>query len=142
MKTQKNKNQEAKEDFGLKAKTPTDKVATDKVAADKVAADKIAADKIAADKIAADRIAAKDEVLEEEHRKIKSAQTGSYLPDQKERHLFHAQLDRPLFDKKTGEKLSKSFMQKFTEPEWGQFKKGAKGLGYDIEVMWNPKKYK
>ena len=51
-------------------------------------------------------------------------------------------MEKPLFDKKTGERLSKPFLQKFTTAEWNHFLKNSKGLGYETKIMWNPKAYK
>ena len=74
--------------------------------------------------------------------KIKKAQTGVYVANENERHLFHVKLDKPFFNKRTGEKQSKAYMQKFTIPEWHHFAKNSKGLGFEVEIMWNPEKYK
>ena len=74
--------------------------------------------------------------------KIEAAQTGSYLPKEKERNLYHVKLDKPAYNPKTGEKLSKEFIQKFTEAEWNQFKRNSAGLGYEMEIMWNPETFR
>ena len=74
--------------------------------------------------------------------KIEAAQTGSYLPKVSERHIYHVRLDKPAFNPKTGEKLSKDFIQKFTVSEWNQFKRNSAGLGYEMEILWNPETFK
>lgn len=75
--------------------------------------------------------------------KIKAAQgESSYLPEEKERHLFHVKLDKPAFNPKDGKKLSKAYIQKFTVAEYNQFAKNGSGLGYTAEVLWNPELYK
>lgn len=68
----------------------------------------------------------------------KSAEISSYTPKENEKGLYHVKLDRPAFDPKSGQKISKSFIQKFTKAEWSQFEKNSTGLGYTIEVVWNP----
>lgn len=73
--------------------------------------------------------------------RIKNAQTGSYLPEEKERKLVHVKMDKPHYSKNDGKKLSKAFIQKFTDAEWNHFKKNSAGLGYKIEIMWNPALY-
>ena len=70
--------------------------------------------------------------------RIGAAQTGSYLPKESERGIYHVKLDKPAFDPKSGKKLSKEFIQKFTLAEWNQFNKNSQGLGYTVEIMWNP----
>jgi len=73
--------------------------------------------------------------------RIKSAQTGSYLPEPKERGIFHVKMDKPAFNPQDGKKLSKAFIQKFTVADWKHFEKNNKGLGYTVEIMWNPEAY-
>lgn len=84
-----------------------------------------------------------EEVSKEEAAAISAAQCGStYLPDKKERHLYHAVLDKPIHDKKTGERLSKPFVQKYTVSDWKQFESiNQKSLGYTAKVVWDPTKY-
>lgn len=81
-----------------------------------------------------------EEDLEQE--KIEFAQGGSdFLPEDKEKHLFHVNLDKPSFSSTTGEKLSIAYVQKFTQAEWRQFSNNSRSLGYEITVLWNPIKY-
>lgn len=70
--------------------------------------------------------------------RVTAAQTGTYLPKDNERNIFHVKMDKPAFDPKTGKKLSKEFIQKFTTAEWNQFEKNCAGLGYTMEILWNP----
>lgn len=63
----------------------------------------------------------------------------SYVPQENEKNLYHALLDKPAFDPRTGKKCSKEYAQKFTEAEWNQFAKHYEGLGYTIKMLWNPK---
>lgn len=84
---------------------------------------------------------AKKKAEADEKARIKAAQSGSYLPAEKERGIYHVQMDKPLFSKKDGKKLSKAFIQKFTIPEWNHFVKNSKGLGFETKVMWDPTKY-
>ena len=63
--------------------------------------------------------------------RTKAAQNGTYLPKESERGIFHVKLDKPAFDPKSGKKLSKEYIQKFTVAEWNSFVKNSSGLGYD-----------
>jgi hypothetical protein len=78
--------------------------------------------------------------------KIEAAQSGrpkpKYLPPVKERHLFHVELDKTIFDIKNGKKLSKAYNQKFTTSDWNAFLKYGKGLGFTVKIMWDPIKYR
>lgn len=57
----------------------------------------------------------------------------------KEKHLFHVKLDKPQFDKESGEKLSVAYVQIFHKAEFEQFKVSAPRLGFKtVEVLWNP----
>ena len=64
---------------------------------------------------------------------------NSYVPQENEKNLYHALLDKPAFDPRTGKKCSKEVTQKFTEAEWNLFAKHYEGLGYTIKMLWNPK---
>ena len=70
--------------------------------------------------------------------RTKAAQNGSYVPKENERNIFHVKLDKPAFDPKSGKKISKEYIQKFTAAEWNSFVKNSSGLGYTMEIMWNP----
>jgi len=74
--------------------------------------------------------------------RTKAAQNGSYVPKENERNIYHVKLDKPAFDPKSGKKLSKEYIQKFTIAEWNQFEKNSAGLGYTMEIMWNPEALK
>ena len=75
------------------------------------------------------------------------AKVTGYQPSKAEKHLYHVQLEKPLFDKRSGERLSKPSVQKMSEKEYKAFtsKNGEKDksiaemLGYEIKVLWNPK---
>lgn len=73
--------------------------------------------------------------------RIKGAQVGDYLPEEKERGIFHVTLDKPAFNPKDGKKLTKAYTQKFTVAEWNQFSKNCGGLGYEQTIVWNPEIY-
>lgn len=73
--------------------------------------------------------------------RIKNAQSGSYLPEEKERKLVHVKMDKPSYSRTDGKKISKAYIQKFTIAEWNHFAKNSSGLGYKVEIMWNPALY-
>ena len=78
----------------------------------------------------------------ENQARTKLFQNGSsYVPEETEQNLYHVKLDKPAFDPKSGKKLSKEYLQKFTIAEWNQFIKNSSGLGYTMEIMWNPEAY-
>ena len=78
---------------------------------------------------------------EEEDVRILNAQNGKYLAPEKERNTFHVLLDKPVYNKQTGEKLSKAYVQKFKPAEFKQFLQHGKGLGFTFVVKWNPELY-
>ena len=71
----------------------------------------------------------------------------AYTPAQGEKHLYHVELEKPFFDKRTGKRLSTPTVQKFTETEFKALtgkrnekdKSNAEMLGYTVKVLWNPK---
>lgn len=65
-----------------------------------------------------------------------------YKPEDREKHLYHVELDKSLYDTKTGKKLSKEFIQKFTETEFKMFEQSNRGLGYTVKVLWKPENNK
>lgn len=75
------------------------------------------------------------------------AQTSRYVPADNEKHLYHLQLEKQLFDKTTGKRLSAPYVQKFSERAYNKFmgkknendKSNAEMLGYTVTVLWNPK---
>lgn len=75
------------------------------------------------------------------------AQTSRYVPADNEKHLYHLQLEKQLFDKTTGKRLSTPYVQKFSERAYNKFmgkkndneKSNAEMLGYTVTVLWNPK---
>lgn len=67
---------------------------------------------------------------------------SSYVPKETEQNLYHVKLDKPAFDPKSGKKLSKEYIQKFTIAEWNQFIKNSSGLGYTMDILWNPEALK
>ncbi|NQU52443.1 MAG: hypothetical protein HQ522_07875, partial [Bacteroidetes bacterium] len=89
------------------------------------------AQQAAAEKAAADKKTKKS---------IEAAQDGSnLLPKQRERHLFHVELDKSAFSPSTGKKLSQAFVQMFGVKEFSE--KELVRLGYTVKVLWNPTKY-
>lgn len=72
-----------------------------------------------------------------------------YVPAQNEKHLYHVELEKPFFNKRTGKRLSKPTVQKFTEMEYKSLmekknekdKSIAEMLGYTVNVLWNPKEH-
>lgn len=74
--------------------------------------------------------------------RTKAAQNGSYVPKEDERNIYHVKLDKPAFDPKSGKKLSKEYIQKFTVAEWNSFVKNSSGLGYTMVIMWNPELFR
>ena len=78
-----------------------------------------------------------------EANKIKNAQVaGDFIPKENERDLFHVRMDKKAFSQKTGEKISKDYVQTYTSKEWNAFKKNGQGLGFTTTVLWNPEEYK
>lgn len=75
------------------------------------------------------------------------AQMSRYVPADNEKHLYHLQLEKQLFDKTTGKRLSTPYVQKFSERAYNKFmgkkndneKSNAEMLGYTVTVLWNPK---
>ena len=63
---------------------------------------------------------------------------SDYKPNEKEKHLYHVELEKPLYHPSTGQKMSTPFVQKFTKNEYKQFESNAKMLGYTIKVLFNP----
>lgn len=84
---------------------------------------------------------AEEEINETEaEMKVESGEeVDSYVPQENEKNLYHAILDKPAFDPRTGKKCSREFTQKFTEAEWNQFANHYENLGYTIQMLWNPK---
>lgn len=79
----------------------------------------------------------------ENQARTKLFQNGSsYVPKETEQNLYHVKLDKPAFDPKSGKKLSKEYIQKFTIAEWNQFIKNSSGLGYTMDILWNPEALK
>ena len=79
----------------------------------------------------------------ENQARTKLFQNGSsYVPKETEQKLYHVKLDKPAFDPKSGKKLSKEYIQKFTIAEWNQFIKNSSGLGYTTDILWNPEALK
>lgn len=75
------------------------------------------------------------------------AQSKAYTPEANEKNLYHVELEKPFYDKRTGKKLSVPCVQKFTEAEYKALngkknekdKSNAEMLGYTVKVLWNPK---
>ena len=80
-----------------------------------------------------------------DEKKIEAAQgdaDNDYLPEEKERHLFHVKMEKKVFSPSTGKKLTKDFVQIYNSKEWGAYQKNGGGLGYTCTVLWNPENYK
>lgn len=73
-------------------------------------------------------------------------QQSKYTPAENEKHLYHIELEKPLFDTKTGKRMSVPYVQKMTKGEYKSFvgkrnekdKSNAEMLGYSVKVLWNP----
>ena len=73
-------------------------------------------------------------------------QESNYTPNEDEKHLFHVELEKPLFSQSTGKRVSVPYVQKFTKAEYNQLvgkksekdKSNAEMLGYTVKVLWNP----
>lgn len=73
-------------------------------------------------------------------------QQSKYTPAENEKHLYHIELEKPLFDSKTGKRMSVPYVQKMTKGEYKSFvgkrnekdKSNAEMLGYSVKVLWNP----
>jgi len=56
-----------------------------------------------------------------------------------EEHLVHARLETEVkYSPITGEKIAKSYIQKFSVKEFIQFEKSARAIGYDYKVLHKP----
>lgn len=73
------------------------------------------------------------------------AQSEEYIPDDKEKNLYHLLLEKPLFDRMTGKRISKPYVQKFNDRAYKKFTEKKNGglsnaemLGYTFKVLWNP----
>lgn len=77
---------------------------------------------------------------------MEQEQQIKYAPADSEKHLFHVELEKPLYDSKTGKRMSVPFVQKMTKVEYKSFvgkknekdKSNAEMLGYSVKVLWNP----
>lgn len=73
-------------------------------------------------------------------------QQSKYNPAENEKHLYHIELEKPLFDSKSGKRMSVPYIQKMTSVEYKSFvgkknekdKSNAEMLGYTVKVLWNP----
>lgn len=73
-------------------------------------------------------------------------QQSKYTPAENEKHLYHIELEKPLYDSKTGKRMSVPYVQKMTKGEYKSFvgkrnekdKSNAEMLGYSVKVLWNP----
>ena len=126
-----NKTQEQK----VADKKVADKKVADKKVADQKIADQKAADQKTVDQKAADQKAADKKVADQ---KTVDKKVKTYKVKTKEKHLFHVEMSKGGFNPQTGKKVSKPFIQMFTESEWNQFEKSGSGLGYTTKVVWDP----
>ena len=73
-------------------------------------------------------------------------QQSKYTPNDNEKHLYHIELEKPLYDSKSGKRMSVPYTQKMTAVEYKSFvgkknekdKSNAEMLGYTVKVLWNP----
>lgn len=73
-------------------------------------------------------------------------QESEYVPKDDEKHLYHVELEKPLYNQSTGKKVSSPYVQKFTRAEYNQFvgkksekdKSNAEMLGYTVKVLYTP----
>lgn len=65
----------------------------------------------------------------------------NFTPKNEEKMFYHIELDQPNFDKKTGKKLSKAFVQIFDIPAFKSFAANQNTLGFTVQVLWNPEVY-
>jgi hypothetical protein len=66
-------------------------------------------------------------------------QTG-YIPDPKEKHLMHLEIEQEAgYDIRTGKKLSVPKIIQGTERELKSFMETAPKLGYKIKIIYKPK---
>lgn len=70
--------------------------------------------------------------------RLKLSSEDDYPVNAKELHLFHVELEKREFDQKTGKKLSKPFVQKFTKSEWAIAEKRLQSQGYTTIVLFDP----
>ena len=75
---------------------------------------------------------------EQEQQQQQEETKSDYKPNEKEKNLYHVELEKPLYHPSTGQKISTPFVQKFTKNEYKQFESNAKMLGYTIKVLFNP----
>lgn len=76
----------------------------------------------------------------------KKKEENSYQPAENEKNLYHVELEKILFDRNTGKKLSKAVVQKFTRAEYNQLvgkknekdKSNAEMLGYTVKLLYAP----
>lgn len=86
--------------------------------------------------------------VEEGAAAAKAEDTSGYKPAENEKHLFHVELEKILFDARTGKKLSRPVIQKFTQAEYNQLvgkmrekdKSNAEMLGYSVKLLYSPTK--
>lgn len=65
---------------------------------------------------------------------------SAFIPPVKEQGHVHVELDKTRFDKDTGEKLSKAYIQIFTPRAFKDFKKNT--LGFKVQVIWDGETFK
>lgn len=90
--------------------------------------------------------ATQEQAAQEQAAQAEAGSKPAYVPAQNEKHLYHVELERPFFDKKTGKRLSTPIVQKFTERDYKALtekknekdKSNAEMLGYTVTVLWNP----
>lgn len=70
---------------------------------------------------------------------------SKYTPADNEKNLYHLLLEKPLYDKTTGKKISTPYVQKFNDRAYKKFTEKKNGglsnaemLGYTVTVLWNP----
>ena len=97
---------------------------------------------------AAEQTSSQQEATTETPAETQDETAEKYVPRDDEKGFYHVRLEKERYDQRTGKKLSKPFIQKYSEKEYKKLtaKKDEKDrsiaemLGYTkVEVLWNPK---
>lgn len=60
---------------------------------------------------------------------------SDYEVPKHEKHLVHAEIEKRIFDRVTGERKSKPYVQKWDPQQWETWKTQAESLGYTINCI-------
>lgn len=70
---------------------------------------------------------------------LKAGRVEAYEVDEKELDFVHVELEKVEFERGTGKKKSKPFVQKFDPRAWNNFRGEAKKLGFThVRVLYAP----